>query len=115
MKKSKRLNSPIMRKMQAARDAKLREKLFDFWKNNRIDQYFTLTGSELQKKFQEWIAEQKTSEDRGEKWLQYYYGMQLIHCFTGDKEGIKGLESVANPDEGEDLYDVLYPIFSSNI
>ena len=63
-----------------------------FWRENKQDQEFELTISELKEKFFTWI---KTKE---KDWLQHYGCYQCYQVFVGDKTG---LNSVSDMGEAE--------------
>ena len=80
---------------------------FNFWKDNSNDKHFTLTQQELMTKFIDWKVAQLLSEERGESWYEYYYGSQLLRCFITDKETKKGLQSVFEEKEFNDMYSTI--------
>lgn len=76
-----------------------------FWKDNKIDQEYTLTTSEVLEKFTKWMD---TKED---SWLSYYgYQPHMLQLFIGAYEEKGGLWSVGGEsDSGEDLWEVIRP------
>lgn len=74
---------------------------FNFWKENKLDQHFTLTDEELKTKFSAWL---KTKE---QDWIEYYNTARLIRFFITSQEG---LNSVCDELEMNEMYDTLLPI-----
>jgi hypothetical protein len=60
------------------------QKQFKFWKDNRIDQEFTMTIDEMKPKFIEWM---KTKEA---DWLAYY-SAAVARIFITDKTGLSSV------------------------
>jgi hypothetical protein len=86
---------------------KTKIELFQFWKDNKIDLYFTLTGKEIAEKFNLWLDTKEKS------WIEYYGGFQSMRTFIGDKNGLK---SVAEESELHDLYeDHLFQIYINKL
>lgn len=74
---------------------------FNFWKENKLDQHYTLTKEEVILKFVEFLS--KKDQD----WINYYGG-QTIRAFIGDKE--HGLNSVGDDKEFYAMDSMLHPI-----
>lgn len=76
-------------------------KEFNFWKENKLDQHYTLTKEELITNFCQFLS--KKDQD----WINYY-GSQSIRAFIGDKE--IGLNSVGDDKEFHEIDSILHPI-----
>lgn len=79
--------------------------IFQFWKDNRLDQKFTLTADELVDKFKTWVASKEVA------WINYYSTDRAICAFITDKEELKGLSSVHDSNEFQVMYELLRPIY----
>lgn len=75
---------------------------FRFWRDNKLTQEFTLTISELEEKFKQWL----TTKDQA--WINYYNTERAIRAFITDKEG---LSSVHEESEFNDMYFPLKEIY----
>lgn len=76
--------------------------VFQFWKDNQLDQHFTLTRHELETKFTEWL------KTRDAEWINYYSADRAIRFFITDKSG---LSSVFEESEYQDMYEPLKEIY----
>lgn len=63
---------------------KTQTQTFTFWKDNRLDQQFTLTAEELQTKFLAWMKQRKKD------WLEYY-AFNLVRTFITAKDGLSSV------------------------
>lgn len=78
--------------------------IFDFWKDNRLDNHFQLSSADLVAKFSAWKEYQiNKNKERGQSWYNYYRRYELIMAFIGDKGTILGLESVFDEHQFDDL------------
>ena len=74
---------------------------FNFWKENKIDQHFTLTETDLVEKFKEWLSNKQRN------WLDYYTTHEVLCSFIGETAG---LSSVQEPKEMDAMVKLLKPI-----
>jgi hypothetical protein len=79
-------------------------KTFNFWKENKITNHFTLTEKELIAKYKIWL---KTKE---KEWLEYYSSRDCLAAFIAEKEG---LNSVGNDFNNFKEYDEMEIILKS--
>ena len=78
---------------------------FKFWKDNKLDQEFTLSAREFKAKYLEWL---KTKE---KSWLEYYgFNIASMHYFIGDKESEKGLQCVSELEEAQEQWDIIQEV-----
>lgn len=68
---------------------------FNFWKENNLDQHYTIVGTDLLEKFITWCGTKEKA------WLQSTGHVLAYLVFTGDKEG---LNSVNEQEEHELAY-----------
>ena len=74
---------------------------FNFWKDNSIDQHFTLTESVLKEKFEAWLPTKDIA------WINHYNSERIIRFFLTDKQGVS---SVFEESEFDAMYEFLKPI-----
>lgn len=71
---------------------------YRLWKDNHIDQEFTVGREELQQRFTEWLRE------KGAAHIEYYSGEMLIRHFLTSKDGMSStFEETDFPALYEDL------------
>lgn len=58
---------------------------FQFWKDNKIDQHYTLTIEQLKEKFKKWL---KTKDP---VWIEYYSSEQIVLTFITAKDGLSSI------------------------
>lgn len=83
-----------------------KEITFNFWKENKKANHFTLTDSELEQRFTEWLGKQDND------WLTHYMSDVIINCFISREDG---LNSVNEPDEYAMITIVLIPLYLKHI
>lgn len=93
-KQSKKINMAKIKLM-----ATLLEQKYDFWKNNKIENHFQLTGKELQTKFAEWL------ETKDKDYIDSYNYERIMRFFIALDEN--GLVSVFDENQIDDIYDLL--------
>lgn len=57
---------------------------FKLWKENKLDQEYTMTLGEFKTKFFEWVK----SGAKNRSWFEYYGSSGAVIQFTGNKEGL---------------------------
>jgi hypothetical protein len=75
---------------------------FNFWKDNRKDQHFQLTGEELTEKFLAWMRQQERDM------LEYYSSDRVIRIFITTKDG---LSSVFDEEQWDEIFNLCKPVY----
>lgn len=66
---------------------------FPLWKENKLDQEYSLSLADFKPKFFEWVKQQKKS------WLNYYGTRGAVGKYIGDKELLNSVAELPLYDE----------------
>lgn len=74
---------------------RIKTTVFNFWKDNRKDQHYTLTINELKEKYLTWLKSKDLS------WVTYY-GHATVAFFVSDNNGLSSVGEMKELPEMED-------------
>lgn len=83
----------------------LMESKYDFWRDNKKDQHYTLTGEELRKHYGTYLL---TKE---QDWRERYGTIETMTAFIASSKSEKGLSSVFEQTDIAKMETLLRPVF----